>query len=87
MVDKTKRNTSAEEKKTYTPCQHRTRKLSCCVLRIQIFIIIFSLLLKNENIDTITKFGIVLLVIMGLVLFLMETVMDSVGLYWYFLFL
>ncbi len=31
--------------------------------------------------DTITKFEMVLLVIMGLVLVLMETVMDPVGLY------
>ncbi len=41
-----------------------------------------SMLKKNKTIDTITKFVMVLLVIMGLVLVLMETVMDPVGLYW-----
>ncbi len=37
---------------------------------------------EKKTIDTITKFVMVLLVIMGLVLVLMETVMDPVGLYW-----
>ncbi len=37
---------------------------------------------QNKTIDTIIKFVMVLLVIMGLVLVLMETVMDPVGLYW-----
>ncbi len=36
----------------------------------------------KKTIDTITKLVMVLLVIMGLVLVLMETVMDPVGLYW-----
>ncbi len=38
--------------------------------------------LLKKTIDTITKLVMVLLVIMGLVLVLMETVMDPVGLYW-----
>ncbi len=37
----------------------------------------------KKTIDTITKSVMVLLVIMGLVLVLMETVMVPVGLYWY----
>ncbi len=36
----------------------------------------------KKTIDTITTFVMVLLVIMGLVLVLMETVMDPVGLCW-----
>ncbi len=40
------------------------------------------LLMLKKTIDTITKFVMVLLVIMGLVLVLMETVMDPVGFYW-----
>ncbi len=36
----------------------------------------------KKTIDTITEFVMVLLVIMGLVLVLMETVMDPVGLFW-----
>ncbi len=36
----------------------------------------------KKTIDTITKFVMGLLVIMGLVLVLMETVMDPVGFYW-----
>ncbi len=44
---------------------------------------IYNVMLKKKNtIHTITTFVMVLLVIMGLVLVLMETVMDPVGLYW-----
>ncbi len=44
------------------------------------FVIICNV--EKKTIDTITKFVMVLLVLMGLVLVLMETVMDPVGLYW-----
>jgi len=37
---------------------------------------------EKKTIDTIKKFVMVLLVIMGLVLVLLETVMDPVGFYW-----
>ncbi len=37
---------------------------------------------EKKTIDTITKLVMVLLVTMGLVLVLLETVIDSVGLYW-----
>ncbi len=43
---------------------------------------IYRIKCKKKTIDTITKFVMILLVIMGLVLVLLETVMDSVGLYW-----